>query len=147
MATVVALYKGKHKLFNRLLSAWLASQYSHCELVEVIVSGAMLSWSSSIQDGGVRQKFITITDDWELWVVGADRTRAHQWFRERDGLGYDFLGLFGFVVRWIKGSNRRYFCSEAVAASLGFEDPFRFSPADLASIVKRIGTPYKQGES
>lgn len=136
---IVALYRGRSRLFNRFLSSWLASPYSHCELVESFIGDAMMCWSSSIEDGGVRRKAIQFSGNWELWVVPGDAEKALEWFRLHNGKGYDFLGLFGFVIRWIKGDKRRYFCSEAVMASLGFEDPFRFSPADVASIAKRVG--------
>jgi len=35
-----------------------------------------------------------------------------------NNLGYDFLGVLRFLVRWIKQNNRYYFCSEGVSQSL-----------------------------
>src|SRR5574344_1681310 len=49
----LALYVGKGKIGNWVIRKWTGSQESHCELV---VDG--LAYSSSIQDKGVRAKYI-----------------------------------------------------------------------------------------
>ena len=43
---------------------------------------------------------------------------------------YDVQGLRGFVVP-VAGRSKKWFCSEACAAALGYSDPWRFSPAIL----------------
>jgi hypothetical protein len=59
------------------------------------------------------------------------------WFYKHSKSGYDYWGLFGFIVRRIGGNKKRWFCSEAVAAALGFPEPHRFTPSILASIFLR----------
>jgi hypothetical protein len=60
-----------------------------------------------------------------------------QWMRINLGKKYDWLGLFGFVWRRQKGASKRYFCSEAVAEMLGFDDAWRFDPMNLYQALSR----------
>lgn len=59
------------------------------------------------------------------------------WFYKNNKAKYDYWGLFGFIVRRIGGDKKRWFCSEAVAASLNFPEPHRFTPSILAAIFLR----------
>ena len=71
---------------------------------------------------------------------GFDEEYARAFFEERKGLGYDYFGLFGFIWRPGVGKSRRWFCSEAVAAALKFEEPWRFCPNTLAAVIApRLG--------
>ena len=47
------------------------------------------------------------------------------------------LGLLGFVWRRQAGEQRKWFCSEAVAAMLGYDDPWRFDPMTLYVTLTR----------
>ena len=67
-----------------------------------------------------------------------DEKYARAFFEERRGLKYDHFGLFGFVWRPGIGKSRRWFCSEAVAAALKFEEPWRFCPNTLAAVIRSI---------
>ena len=141
----VAFYKGRSRLFNRLVSWWTRGPYSHCELiVEYMPNGAAVCWSSSFLDGGVRRKVMKLNPEhWDvvqLEVDAVDLIRAQAWFEQRAGAGYDVLGLLGFVWRAAKDHALRWFCSEAVAAALGYAQAWRFSPNDLYPILALKGS-------
>jgi hypothetical protein len=120
---------------------WTRGPYSHVELV--FSNG--LSASASARDGGVRFKRIDFKPEhWDFVELkvdeeqGFDEEYARAFFEEREGLGYDYFGLFGFIWRPGSGVSRRWFCSEAVAAALGYRDPWRFCPNTLAAVIRAI---------
>ncbi len=129
----IAFYKGRTRLFNRLTAWWTNGPYSHCELV---VDG--VCWSSSFMDGGVRVKKMDLDPDrWDVIDVPGDVTAAQQWFSDHHGDDYDVLGLFGFLWRPWRDDKDRWFCSEALAAALGFADAWRFCPNTLHAALSR----------
>ena len=130
---IVAFYTGRTRLFNRLVCWWLRGAYSHCEaLIDPLPDGRWLCASSSYLDGGVRLKVIELHPDrWALVGVPADAGRVRQWFERRAGQGYDVPGLLGFVWRRTRAAPHRWFCSEAVAAALGYREAWRFDPCTL----------------
>jgi hypothetical protein len=152
----VAFYKGrlrdnpKARLFDRLICWWTSGPYSHCELVLGMgkTEPYALCGSSSIRDGGVRTKWITL--DPARWVLidvakhpalyglALDngnhpnaRNRARTWFEERLGAPYDWPAILGFVFHRRWGRGQKWFCSEAVCDSLGLPSA-GISPNDLA---------------
>lgn len=129
----VAFYKGKTRLFNRLVSWWLRGPYSHCELVlQTSPDGVSLCASSSFMDGGVRLKNMVLDPDhWNLVLVGGSPAKAWSWAVDHEDDHYDVLGLLGFVWRRQPDDKTKWFCSEAVAAMLGLPDPWRFDPMVL----------------
>lgn len=135
----IAFYRGHTRLFNRLVSWWLRGGYSHCELmVERMSDGRWLCASSSYQDGGVRLKSIDLAPDrWAVVSVPGDLEQALRWFEARIGAGYDVPGLLGFVWRRARQDQRRWFCSEAVAAAIGYREPWRFDPCTLYAAAMR----------
>ena len=132
MGVKVAFYKGRKRFFNRAVAWWTRGPYSHCEL---IVDGK--SYSSSFLDGGVRVKEIDYDPDhWDIVELPwADAACAVDWYQKHMGLGYDVVGLIGFVARRVEDDRNRYFCSEAVASSLGYEDAWRFDPNTLYPVL------------
>lgn len=139
----VAHYRGRTRLFNRLVSWWLRGPFSHTELVLFTDAGGVsLCASSSFMDGGVRKKWIELNPDhWVLEEVQGDRAYAMQWLEDHKGEGYDLLGLVGFVWRRATGERRKWFCSEAVAAMLGYADSWRFDPMILWAALTRVPRP------
>ncbi|ERI52170.1 hypothetical protein N878_01175 [Pseudomonas sp. EGD-AK9] len=134
----LALYKGKGRLFNRLIRLWTRSRYSHCEIV--MPDGRWLS--ASAMDGGVRAKYIELNlAHWDLIPLPwANTNRIAHLFRQHAGKGYDWAGIF-FSQLLASGlhSRRRMFCSEFCAAALGFDTSAqRFSPAMLGEVAHRI---------
>jgi hypothetical protein len=132
----VAFFKSTKKswfaaLFERGVRWWTSGPYSHTELV--FKHGDEYVWASSEGKTGVRLKVDAAPDPalWDLVEVPYSPDTATSWFLQHEGCKYDYLGLFGFVVRKVKGENSRYFCSEAVAAALGIPDSWRFDPNTL----------------
>lgn len=134
-----AFYKGRKRLFNRLTSWWLRGPYSHVELVlGYDQAGQAICASSSMMDGGVRVKHMTLNPDhWDVVDVSGSTAAAWSWLRKHEGAGYDYLGLLGFVARAIGHDQGRFVCSEAVAAMLGVPDPWRFDPCSLHAALSR----------
>ena len=130
----IAFYKSQSHVFNRAVSWWTRGPYSH---VELVVNGVW--YSSSFRDGGVRAKKIDHDPNhWDLipapWI---DVQSAVDWFHQHMDLKYDVLGLVGFVARRVPDSRHMYFCSEAVAASIGFDEPWRLDPNTFATIIRQ----------
>lgn len=135
----VAFYKGTRPgmggLFNRIVRLWLRGPYSHVELV--FPNG--LSASSSFLDGGVRFKLIEFKPDhWDFVEIECDELAALRWFQAHEGDAYDLFGIVGFIVRPFKGHKRRWVCSEAIMAALGFEEPWRFDPCSMAAVLRGL---------
>lgn len=138
----IAFYKGRTRLFNRLVSWYLRGAYSHCELVLGTSGGIAICASSSFMDGGVRTKLIELhPDHWDLVEVPGSMDAAFAWVNAHAEHGYDVPGLLGFVWRRTQDSRRRWFCSEAVAAMLGYADPWRFDPCTLHAAVTHYAGP------
>jgi hypothetical protein len=133
----VAFYKGKKRLFNKLVSWWTRGPYSHCELVFSDGESA----SSSFMDGGVRYKRILFNHDlWDFIELGPqfDEQKAREWFDKHDGAQYDVMGLVGFVFRRVGDDKKKYFCNEAVLAALGFLESWRFDPNSTYALLEGV---------
>lgn len=137
MSMQLAFYKGPadgrmNQAAHIAVARWTHGEYSH---VELLVSDGSC-WSSSMRDGGVRNKRIALnTGRWDLVSIDADETAAVKWFQEHDGELYDFPGLCGFLLPWRVEDRNRRFCSEAIAAALGLPYSWLISPNDLYRIV------------
>jgi hypothetical protein len=124
---------------------YLPALYSHNELVFEIKDGMAECASSSARDGGVRFKQIDIhSGRWDVkplpqYDYAAD-LRARWWFIERDGDGYDYLGVAAFLTvisPFAREHKNRWFCSEAIAAALEMTDPASLSPQELDDLLGR----------
>ncbi len=136
----VAFYRGRKRLFNRLTAWWLAGPYSHVELVlGYDQAGQAICASSSMMDGGVRVRHMTLNPEhWDIVPVSGSADAAWAWLNKYKGAGYDYLGLLGFVARVLGHDKLRFVCSEAVAEMLGMSDGWRFDPCSLyAALVWR----------
>lgn len=131
-------------MFNRLTSWWTKGKYSHCELIEGYdEDGLAICWSSSFMDGGVRKKHIYLDPEhWDVLDVQVSESvfeDAISWFARHKGERYDVVGLIGFIFDYVSDDNTKWFCSEAIAASLGIREPWRFSPNSLYWVLDRFG--------
>ncbi|AHG83101.1 cytoplasmic protein [Bibersteinia trehalosi USDA-ARS-USMARC-189] len=101
----------------------------------------MQCYSASLRDGGVRTKRIYLHDGkWDLVSIpDANAEQIKRFYASTKGAEYDIAGALGIVLG-IAHSKRRYFCSEWIAASLGFANPEKYSPETLA---KEILIKYK----
>lgn len=147
----LALYKGKKegrglKAFgNRLLDCAIRiitrSPYSHCEIAikEHPESSEFLCFSSSARDGGVRRKVMPLPNDkWDFielpYTVIEPTLRL---FRRTHGLGYDWPGAIGTVLK-LSHLQNKWFCSEWCARALKLPEPQNYTPAGLAKAVKGL---------
>lgn len=142
----IAFYKGTRPglpgLFNRAVRWWTRGPYSHCEIVLWRLSdGRAVCGSAANLDGGVRRKIIDLDPaHWDVVdIPWANQSAALTWFAEHEGERYDMAGLFGFVWRRGDGDRGRWYCSEACAAALGFDEPWRFCPNTLAAVIRSMG--------
>ena len=135
----VAFYKGRTRLFNRLVSWWLNGPYSHAELIlDTDRDGYAACASSSFLDGGVRLKYMRLDPEhWDIVDVQGDKATAWAWLKEHDGDQYDTFGLMGLVWRRGKGNPDKVWCTESVAAMLGYDEPWRFDPMTLYVALTR----------
>ena len=137
----LAFYKGTRKglqgIYSRL-ARWVDSgPYSHCELV----FNDGLSASASFIDGGVRFKHIDYKEDnWDVVELqGFDEDKARQWFEDHEGEKYDLLGNLRFIFFFVKPSNNKWFCSEAIAEALIISESWRLGPNGLYALMTRKG--------
>lgn len=137
---VVAFYKGRKRIMNRLISWWFLGKYSHVELVfGYDETGLAICGTSSLMDEGVRIKHIRIDpENWDLIELDIDMVNAWEWMKENEGKKYDYLGAIGLVARILGNSSSRIFCSEAIAEMLGFTESWRFDPCTLYSVILRM---------
>jgi len=133
-----AFYKGTRPgmagIYNRLVR-WIGrGPYSHCELIFSDGLAASASW----MDGGVRFKRIEFDPEhWDFIGLDPDKeSTARLWFAEHDGQGYDLMGNLRFLCGIVRESTDRWYCNEALGASLGMPDPWRLEPNGLAVFLK-----------
>lgn len=141
----VAYYLGRKslnpaaKLGDRLICAWPRSRgdFSHAEMVFGYSPDQPVSLcaSASMRDGGVRLKHINLRSGrWVLRHVEAasdeDALRCRQWFVERLGQAYDWLGVAGFVLPGRLQLRRAVYCSEACVLAWG-SDAKQVAPSEL----------------
>lgn len=127
-------------LFGVLVKWWTRGDFWHCELVASEQAGVASTLSSALRDGGVRAAKVVLNSGWivvDVETTVEQEAEALEWFARHMGQPYDVRGLFGFVVRRIKGDKGRWFCSEAVAAALGFPEPWRLDPNTFHAVLTR----------
>lgn len=135
-----AFYKstrpGLAGMYNRLVRWWEPGIYSHCEL---IFSDGMAA-SSSYADGGVRFKRIDFhPNNWDfIDLPGHLEPAARAWFEKHEGEKYDLRGNLRFALDFVHDDPNRAFCSKALGAALGMNEPWRFGPSGLAAVLKFI---------
>lgn len=142
----VASYKstqpGWQGIFNRGIRWLTKSPYSHTEVcIGHPFHGPVPCISSSGVDGGVRAKTMQLSPEkWDVlpmpWVTEQD---VLAFLQKHQGSGYDYMGAGRFLLPFaLRDHPIKWFCTEAVAAIAGFDDPWRFSPADFHVIVGRV---------
>lgn len=144
----LALYKGRKKgknltaLLSRF-SDWLTrkltkGEYSHSE-VAIVNNGRTFCYSSSIRDGGVRKKEMTLdSEKWDLIKLErVSESQVRLYFEKTKGAKYDWWGAIG-IVCGIRQKRSKFFCSEwCFNAIKGGDQGWRFSPNELFAIFKK----------
>lgn len=131
----IAFYKAEFGTkYDRAIGFFTRSPYSHCE----IVMSDGKCWSSSRRDGGVRSKYIDLTEKWDTFdLVGEfDEIAINYWFSLRTEDKYDYLGAVSSFFRIDLTSENKKFCSEVCAMVLGI-DPI-ITPARLLQKLKTL---------
>lgn len=135
MHITLAYYHGGESIQHRLIRWWTGGPFSHVELLDTKTG---LCWSSSSRDGGVRKKFIDVTNgNWT--VVQYDlpfESDPIRWFELHEGHPYDWNSIWNFV--WCKFTRleTEYICSVAVAQSLGFQSLEGITPMGLQMFLR-----------
>lgn len=133
----VAFYKAKGNFFNMFIRWWDSGPYSHCELVFSDGKAA----SASFRDGRqVREKEIEFdTEHWDIVEIpDSYEPYAKDFLAKTAGLPYDLIGQIRFLVAPWHGEANSYWCSQWVAAALGIDEAWRYSPNILFSAVKAV---------
>lgn len=149
----VAFYKGRSTAWNNfwadLIRWWTDGPYSHVEVItKTDDKGQVYSYSAVLKGDAVRGEWRSDMDatGWDFVELDIDPSYVEAWFDDKikRGCKYDLLGLLGFVFRRNQYSKDKYFCSEAVADSIGLEEGWRYDPNALKPIVDLLST-YKKG--
>lgn len=138
----LACYKGKaqkrlHRLCDNITKFFTRGDYSHCEIA-VFDGEKYHCYSSSIRDGGVRLKQINLNPEhWDLFALPDNlRQQVQFYYNATVGEYYDLWGALGCVAG-LRQHQHKYFCSEwCFNAIFQSEQGWRFSPSQLAEIVK-----------
>lgn len=143
----VALYIGNHKgdtlsvrlgwWITRLMQKGKYSNVTHVEAIhEEHSDGTVTIVSSSLRDGGVRSKRVTLTKD--NWVIVDmplwDVNKSKKFFAETVGDKYDIRGALATVLPGIRQDSSRWYCNEWVCYPF-LEDSGIFGPNHIAAIV------------
>jgi hypothetical protein len=137
----LAFYLGQFgtDLDRRIAAHDHPNRYSHVELWFDNVEGQPC-FSSSNRDGGVRFKSIDLTSGkWELVDVPCrhfEELDVHRWCGTKVGGRYDWPGVLGFVIPFLRHKRNRWFCSEICTAALQ-------RVGRLAGVVPHRTTPNK----
>ena len=132
----IAFYIGKHGTwYDRLICLVTRSKYSHCEIV---LTDGMCA-SSSVRDGGVRYKIITLDDHWDVYNLSYPPSEASviTWFNLHDSNKYSYIGAVLSVFGIVWKSEHEKFCSEACGEVLGYKN--HPTPEKLYQTLKRNG--------
>lgn len=147
----LALYKGRKsgrtpKALAMRFADWVIRKatrgiYSHCEIALALGDGVFECYSSSLRDGGVRCKIMRLpSDKWDLVKLpAADVLTAKLqmiWLMTQDQ-PYDLIGSLGVILS-VGNRPDKWFCSEWCAHVLGFAEPWRLSPNDLAGMTAEM---------
>lgn len=134
-----AFYRGDGSLVDHAIRWWQRGPYSHVEAVLSDNGDGTFECASSVRGTGVRIASIALpVAEWDLIDMPADAASVRAWFVAHVGASYDWLGIFGFVVRPVVAKHNHYFCSEAVASALGISEPWRLDSNGLADLLRAM---------
>lgn len=116
----VAFYKADGNFIDKVIRLFTRSKYSHCELL--LPDGRMFS-SDGWDNGKVRYNDKYNINNWDfidINITNGELLTLLSWCDHKIGLKYDWLGVFRFVLPFLKQDPDRWFCSELCAAALKF---------------------------
>lgn len=138
----VAFRFSDRRLLARLVAWWQRSDVSHCEVIVRSVGDVHECLSASWVDRGVRIKRMPLpADKWRVYeIVPGNSVTPAQWWVQHAGARYDWLALFGLVLRpTTKGREHRWYCEEVAADLAGFDEPWRYDVAGFEMYCRRQG--------
>lgn len=113
---------------------------------DAIMASSSLVDSLGDGKGGVRTKHGVVLDPAHWLVLDLPDTsernasNSARWFAEHDGEPYDRRGAAGSVGQaLVQQSEGEWFCTEAVAASMGFRDTHMLCPAAFFTMLLAMG--------
>lgn len=133
-----AFYKGNATLLDRLIRWWMRGPYAHVEAILDQSEDGTYTIASSVPGIGIRIAInqTLASTDWDIVDGPGDPGAARAWFEARDGAPYDYVGLFGFIVRPATGDDRgKWWCSEACLEAIGFTGAWRFDPNAMYDVI------------
>jgi uncharacterized protein YycO len=113
----ILFYKARYgKIWDKLIGLWTFGPYSH---VEILFSDGVC-FSSSPRDGGVRFKNIHILPErWTAIDMPTDQEEnIKKWCEKKVGLRYDWWGILGFVLPFVRQERKAWYCSEICITAL-----------------------------
>lgn len=118
---------GDRRWFARIVCAIRGGDCAHVEVAHRWVADMHDCVSASWMDGGVRGKLIQMHQDrWRVYEVPGNPDDVLAWLKIHEGQGYDFGSYLGFaLLRRIRGSTKRWFCSEVAADLMWLRAPHR----------------------
>lgn len=141
----IAFYKAEGNLVDKLIRVWTRSKYSHCELL--LPDGRMFS-SDGWDNGKVRYTSNYNLDNWDFLTLDIKECELNtliSWCDHKVNLKYDWLGVFRFIIPFIKQDPERWFCSELICSGLKFIgrinstiNSYRVSPKDLYNLLTNV---------
>lgn len=133
----VAFKKKSTNIYDRLIKWWLRGKYAHCELILSENGNDNYLCASSVAGKGVRVEVLNLTaDGWDFLDVPVNEADAEAWFHAHDGQGYDYYGIFSFILPPLAIQKKtKWFCSEAVMAAFGYDEPHLFDPDRMYAVL------------
>jgi hypothetical protein len=133
-----AFYKASGTIFDKAIRIWMRGPYAHVEAILQDYGDGTYLIASSVPGTGVRTTRQTLPEsDWDIVEGPGDVDQATAWFNKHDGEAYDYIGLFGFVLRPVTIEERgKYWCSEAILLAIGYKGAWREDPNSMYNVVR-----------
>lgn len=93
--------------------------------------------------GGMRFKRINpFNGNWDVVCLpkSIDARKGAIWAKDNEGRAYNWNLMIGYIAWFIPDNKNRLLCSQAVAAQLGVQEPWRFDPCNVRALAIRIAT-------
>ena len=106
---ILAAYKGKGNLGDKLIRAFTNSPYSHCE---ILIDKSI--YSSSQYENSVRKTRINTPSNWDYIIIpDVNKNDVLKFYEETKGNFYDYVAiLFSYMIPLGLHINNWWVCSE-----------------------------------
>lgn len=140
MNALYAFRYGDKRLFARLVTLLRGGDSAHCEASIRQVADVHECVSSSWLDGGVRKKYMPLPPEkWRIYEVPVPAEDVLAWHAANEGCPYDWPGILGIVIKWIKHVRRWWFCSEVLADIPKLDEPHTYDLVKLEAWCAQVG--------